>query len=250
MSKNFELLQQADKLFGVTERTPVAPVAEPVATEASVPVLRMLGPTQDEINKLIQRLYLLPAAEPPRVIVFAATESGNGCSWLCARLAELLAFQVTRTVCLLDCNFRRPGLHQQFGLENHYGLSESLTQNESLRQYLRPLSRPNLWLLTSGSPLENGPALLGSDRMRLRLQELRQEFDHIVVDSPALDTGNDSVALGGLSDGVVLVLKANASRRDTALKAMQEFQAASVSVRGVVLNRRTFPIPESIYKRL
>jgi len=82
------------------------------------------------------------------------------------------------------------------------------------------------------------------------VQELRAEFDYVIVDAAPLDAGTDSIVLGGLSNGVVLVLKANSSRRDTAGKAIQEFHAANVPIRGVVLNRRTFPIPEAIYKRL
>ena len=92
--------------------------------------------------------------------------------------------------------------------------------------------------------------MLGSDRMRLRLVELRAAFDYILIDAAALNAANDAVVLGGLSDGVVLTLKANSSRRETARKAVQELQAANVRTLGAVLNQRTFPIPEGLYRRL
>jgi Mrp family chromosome partitioning ATPase len=251
MSKNFELLQQADKLHDISSSSlDQSRPSLPIDTEASAPVLEVGETARGEITKLVRRLFQIPGAEAPRVVVFAGTETGNGCSWLCARLGEHLATQVTGSVCLLDCNFQSPSLHQEFGLPNHYGLSDALRQNDGIRSYLRPLSRPNFWLFSCGSPIENGQAMLGSDRMRMVVQELRAEFDYIIVDAAPLDVGTDSIVLGGLSNGVVLVLKANSSRRDTAGKAMQEFHAASVAVRGVVLNRRTFPIPEAIYKRL
>jgi Mrp family chromosome partitioning ATPase len=235
MSKNFELLQQVDKLFGVAEAVPAAPPVVAVeAPPASTPALHVGGTARDEITKLVQRLFLAPATEAPRTVL----------------IGELLASQVNKTVCLVDCNFRNPSLHKEFGLENHYGLTEALMQNEGIRQYLQPLARPNLCLLTNGSPAEDGLALLGSDRMRSRLQELRNEFDYVIMDAAALDAGNDGIVLGGLSDGTVLVLRANISRRDSARKALHELQAAGVVVRGVVLNRRMFPIPESIYRRL
>jgi Mrp family chromosome partitioning ATPase len=249
MSKNFELLQQADKLQDISSLNPARP-SLPMETEACTPALEIGDAARGEITKLVRRLFQIPGTEAPRVVVFAGTETGNGCSWLCARLGEYLATQVNGSVCLLDCNFRSPSLHQEFGLPNHYGLSDALRQNDGIRPYLRPLSRSNFWLFSCGSPVENGQALLGSDRMRMLVQELRAEFDYIIVDAAPLDAGTDSIVLGGLSNGVVLVLKANSSRRDTAGKAMQEFYAANVPVRGVVLNRRTFPIPEAIYKRL
>lgn len=250
MSKNFELLQQADKLHDISPREERRPSPMPDSTVTGAPLLEVAEIARGEISKLVHRLFQIPGAEAPRMVVFTGTEAGTGCSWLCARTAELLAAQVSGSVCLLDCNFRSPSLDRQFGLENHFGLSEALSQNDGIRRYLRPLSRPNFWLLSCGSPVENGQSLLGSDRMRMRLQELRAEFEYIIVDTAPLDAGTDGIVLGGLSDGVVLVLKANSSRRDTASKAMHEFHTNKVPIRGVVLNRRTFPIPEAIYKHL
>jgi Mrp family chromosome partitioning ATPase len=249
MSKNFELLQQADKLHEISSLSP-GKASLPIETVGGAPALEIGEGAREEITKLVRRLFQIPGAEAPRMVVFAGTEKGNGCSWLCARLGEFLATQVSGSVCLLDCNFRSPSLHQEFGLPNHYGLSDALRQNDGIRPYLRSLSRPNFWLFSCGSPVENGQAILGSDRMRMLVQELKAEFDYIIVDSAPMDAGTDSIVLGGLSNGVVLVLKANSSRRDTAAKAMQELSGANVPVRGVVLNRRTFPIPEAIYKRL
>jgi Mrp family chromosome partitioning ATPase len=252
MSKNFELLQQADKLHDISNLNQSRPSLPslPIEAVASVPSLEIGEAARDEITKLVRRLFQIPGTEAPRMVVFAGTEKGNGCSWLCARLAEFLATQVSGSVCLLDCNFRSPSLHQEFGLPNHFGLSDALRRNDGIQPYVRSLSRQNFWLFSCGSPVENGQALLGSDRMRMLVQELREEFDYIIVDAAPLDAGTDSIVLGGLSNGVVLVLKANSSRRDTAGKAVQELHNANVPVRGVVLNRRTFPIPEAIYKHL
>jgi Mrp family chromosome partitioning ATPase len=79
---------------------------------------------------------------------------------------------------------------------------------------------------------------------------LRAQFDYILLDVAPLNINNDGIVLGSLSDGVVLVLKANSSRRETARKALQELQAANIPIFGAVLNQRTFPIPDRIYRRL
>ena len=79
--------------------------------------------------------------------------------------------------------------------------------------------------------------------------DLVREFDYLLIDSPALSVCNDAVVLGGASDGVVMGLKANSSRRESAKRALDELQAAKVRVLGAVLNQRTFPIPESIYHK-
>jgi Mrp family chromosome partitioning ATPase len=92
--------------------------------------------------------------------------------------------------------------------------------------------------------------MLGSDRMRLLLPELRREFDYVLIDAPPLRGGDDTLMLGRNAEGVVLVLRANSSRRETARKAVQDLEAAQIRVLGAVLNHRTFPVPESIYKKL
>jgi len=256
MSRNFELLQRIGR---EQELYATAPELEPVTIMPEQPVvftgpvtpgLAIEGRELEEFTKLVQRVFIVPSGDAPHTVVFAATENGNGCSWVCARVGEVLASQVSGSVCLVDANLRRPSLHSQFSVENHFGLSDALTKAGSIRSFASNLSRPNLWMVSCGSNPEDGQGLLSSERMRLRMSELRAEFDYVLVDVPAMGDANDAVVLGSSADGVVLVLKANASRRESARKAMQELQTASARVLGAVLNQRTFPIPESIYRKL
>jgi Mrp family chromosome partitioning ATPase len=112
------------------------------------------------------------------------------------------------------------------------------------------MSRSNLWLLSSGSSTEAALPLLSTDRMRQRIAELRSRADYVLIDASAMNVSNDASSLAAASDGLVLVLKANSSRRETLRKEVQDLQAAHVRVLGAVLNQRTYPIPESIYNRL
>jgi Mrp family chromosome partitioning ATPase len=89
-----------------------------------------------------------------------------------------------------------------------------------------------------------------SENLKRRLTELRCQFDYVLIDAAPMNTCKDCIVLGKSSDGVVLVLKANSSNRKAARKALQELQAARTTVLGAVLNQRTFPIPDSIYRRL
>jgi Mrp family chromosome partitioning ATPase len=256
MSRNFELLQNLgkdDALLGATAS--VAAVSQKVRQPASDPVakepqLKLEPKEREELTKLTQRIFLHPGAQAPRVVVFTASESGNGCSSICACTAELLAAQVTGSVCLVDANLRKPGLHQQFAVENHYGLSDALRGSEPVLNFARAMSRPNLWLVSCGSSPEAALPFLNSDGMRHRISELRSGVDYVLIDASAMNVSNDVTALAAAADGVVLVLKANSSRRETVRKAVQDLQAAHVRVLGAVLNQRTFPIPEAIYNRL
>jgi len=252
MSRNFELLNQMGKtpVMMPAEAEPHTPASEPVQdTSAYVAPLEIDGMAREEFTKLVHRLFLLTSNQAPRRVVFTATEPGNGTSWVIARVGEILASQVNRSVCIVDCSLKTPSLHQEFGVENHHGLSDALRGDGPVRHYARQL-RKNLWLVSCGASSENAHALLTSDRMRMRIAELSNEFDYVLLDVAALNTSNDGVVLGNLADGVALVLKANASRRDSTRDLIQLLQASNVRVLGAVLNQRTFPIPDRIYSRL
>lgn len=272
MSRNFELLQNIGKeqeYFQperpLREAVP-APAAEPlpepdltvVAAEpaptpapAAEPLQFAMESSQlSELAKLVQRVFLLPGGEYNHTVVFTSSDSGNGCSWICARVAELLASQVTGTVCVVDANLQSPTLHDQFGVPNHHGLSDALRQSGTIRGYVSQLSRRNLALVSCGSDSKEAQGMLTSDRMRMRLNELRAEFDYVLIDCPSMSDSNVAISLGSAADGVVLVLKANATRKDRARGAVRDLQAARVKVLGAVLNQRTFPIPDNIYNKL
>lgn len=249
MSRNFELLNQMGK--GVAFQPEAEPRPVPAAAEVSsfLPSLTIDGIARDEITKLVHRTFLLAGAEGPRRVVFTATESGNGGTWVCAHAAEMLASQVSRSVCIVDCNLRAPSLHKQFMVPNHHGLADALQGDGPIRQYATQLQQ-NLWLVSCGAACEGALGLLTSDRMRRRVAELSAEFDYVLFDVGPLNASNHGVVLGHLTDGVVIVLKAHATRRDTTRETIQGLQASKVRVLGAVLNQRTFPIPEKIYNRL
>ena len=252
MSRNYELLSQIGKAQAAIERdvSPATTATQEVLPEVSMPFsLQIEGAAKNEIARLVHRLFILPSAEAPRRVAFVGPESGVGNSWLCAHAGAVLASQVGGSVCLVDCNFRSPALYKLVGVENNVGLADSLTRNGSIRRYTQQLGR-NLWMVSSGVMDENGEQLLTSDRMRQRLSELSAEFDYVLMDVASLDSCNHGIIFGGTCDGVVLVFKANSSRRATARQALQQFQAVNIRVLGAVLNQRTFPIPDRIYKLL
>lgn len=270
MSRNFELLSEAGRLHELVQNQMEPTQVQSIAADAPFSASQILGETlsavppieenvpaaapletnpaaKQEIVKLVQKLFLSP--QGVRRVVFSGTEPGCGCSWMLSRVAEELASQGRGTVCVVDCNLRSPGLHEQFGMQNHHGLSDALSGPGPIREYVHRWSN-NLWMVSCGGSPESSVGMLGSERMRARMAELRMTFDFVLIDAAPLGSCNDAIVLGALNDGVVLVLKANSSRRETARNALHELQTANVNVLGAVLNQRTFPIPESLYKKL
>ena len=255
MSKNFELLQQVETGHGSAAGTAATKARSPLHFHVSngrEPVVPMdlNRVAQEETLRLVQAIFLAPGPNPPRVVMFAGVDPGNGCSHVCARAAAVLASNMPGSVCLVDANLRAPSLPEFFGVTNHHGLVDSLRQNGSVRGYAKSLQPENLWLLSCGSLAADSSLLLNSEPMKARIAELRKEFDYVLIDSPPLNTYSDGMVLGQLADGAVLVLEANATRREVTLKVAADLRAAHIKILGAVLNKRTFAIPEALYRRL
>src|SRR5512135_3126427 len=121
MSRNFELLQNlgrerdifttdAEEMDASPAPMPLPlPESIPFAAAESAPVVDVkpsqpeMGTDQkDELNKLVQGVFLTPGGDAPRAVVVASTETGNGSSWVCARIADILASHSAAPVCVVD----------------------------------------------------------------------------------------------------------------------------------------------------
>jgi capsular exopolysaccharide synthesis family protein len=182
--------------------------------------------------------------------VFAGVEHGNGCTHTAVSVAETLAANGGRSICMVDANFRSPGLAGMFRVNNDHGLSDALSRDGLIRSFVKPVRNDSLWLLSAGSLAAESPNLLSSERLIARCGELREQFDIVIVDAPPLAHYADAVALGRLSDGVVLVIEAESTRRDSALAVVENLRSSEVRILGAVLNKRVYPIPEKLYSKL
>jgi Mrp family chromosome partitioning ATPase len=206
---------------------------------------------EDEIMKLVRRVFICTDIEKtPAIVAFCGVDEGAGCSWVCARAAEVLAEQVPGNVCLLDANLRSPSLHSRFRVENGPGFSDAIRGSEPIREFAQRIGKVNLRLITAGATGKEPNGALNPARLRTRFSELRSEFEFVLVDTPATSTYADAMLLSQLTDGVVLVVGSNSTRRESARAAKRSFETAKVPLFGAVLNKRTYPIPEALYWKL
>jgi protein-tyrosine kinase len=245
MSRNFELLRRAGKeelLFGRSG-------GDTPPNNNGHRQLHLGGQAQEEAVKLVQRVFVFPNSHAPRAVVFSSVE-GNGSSEICSRAGAVLAAQGSGSVCLVDASLCAPSLHQLLGVGRFPGLADAMIKPGPIKDFAVRIAGGNLWLLPSGSSTAAAQGLLASDRLRSRVRELREEFDYVLIDAPAVGSNADSLVLGQMTDGVILVVEANCTRRETARMAKETFEGARVTLLGAVLNNRTFPVPEALYRKL
>ena len=256
MSRNFELLHHLNDSTKTGEYPSLLSIPAAHETPGEKARLMPLERTADlftvrelEEEKLVHSLFF-ETQPSPRVVAFTGLDAGSGATSLCSRAGELLALKTTGSVCLVDANLRSPALHRVFATENGAGLVDALLEMGSIQSLARPLDKERLWLVSAGTEVPDAHTLLASERLAAYVSELRQNFDYVLIDSPAASLYTDCLVIGRLTDGVTLVLKANVSRRATASKIVHDFAGAGVRVLGAVLNQRTFPVPNAIYSRL
>lgn len=205
----------------------------------------------DEVMKLVQRVFILPgAAQAPGAVAFVGVDHAAGCSWVCAHASEALAEQIAGTVCVVDTNLRAPSLHEHFRFSNGAGFTEAMQSAKPMHEFARRASGSHLWLITAGATGKEPNGSLNPARLRTRIGELRDEFDYVLLDTPAIHTYGDAVLLAQSTDGIILVVGSNTTRREPARMAKESLEAARIPILGAVLNKRIFPMPEMIYRNL
>lgn len=248
MSNNFELLSQLElvgDLFPQTSRVTGA------SEDQSQPPRRGRIPNgYAEAVNLVQRVFLTSPELVPHVVVFTSAQRGAGCSWVCARTSEALASLLAGTVCVVDANLRSPAMHRYFRVDNFCGLTQALHQDDPILNYVQEIGGRKLWVLPSGPTSAEQPAPWASDRLALRVAELRRKFTFVLIDCPPTNLYADVTSLSSLADGAILVLEADFTRPEAALQAKNALVSAKFRLLGAALNKRSFPIPEFIYRKL
>ncbi len=136
----------------------------------------------------------------------------------------------------ISCDLRKPRLHQFFGLDNQPGLSDVLMGRASLKSATKRTEIANLWVLASGSLPEDPAELLSSDLMGAVLDEMREHFDFILLDTaPALVVA-DANALAQRADGVLVVADAAKTTPQAVAHVRREFERVGARIVGGVLN--------------
>lgn len=144
-----------------------------------------------------------------RVVMVTSPQPFDGKSTVAANLAVAIAQELNRYALLLDCDLRRPCLHQVFGLQASKGIHEYLADGSSVTPCLLKTPVKNLTLFPGGSPSSNPSKLLSSDKMRLLIEELRNHYQdrYIIADLPPVGFSVDTSLLSNIVDSVLLVVR-------------------------------------------
>ena len=227
--------------------------AKRLALAASKEVVELVSQSRpqsqmaESYRALRTSLLLTSSGAPPKTILVTSALPQEGKSTTSINCAIVLAQKESR-VLLIDADLRRPSIHKTLGLGPKIGLSDVLTGNATLQQAIvRSPGVPSLFILAAGTPPPNPAELLASSHMRDVLLALREQYDHIVIDTPPTLSVTDAVVMSTSADAVVLVIRSGQTTKQALRRSRELLGRVNARVSGVLLNAVDLRSPDYYY---
>jgi capsular exopolysaccharide synthesis family protein len=173
-------------------------------------------------------------AHSVRVVMVTSAVSGEGKTSLACHLAVSMA-RAGHNALLVDGDLRNPGADRHFGLTPGPGLSELLRGEIDLATAVRPTPTGGAWIMTAGKCDLRAIQCLGADAMRSLFEQLRQQFDFVVVDSSPVLTVADPLLIGQHVDGVIFSVLCDVSRMPRMAAAQHRLGLLGIPTLGAVV---------------
>jgi len=171
---------------------------------------------------------------------------GEGKSTTIYNLAIVCA-QAGQSVILVDCDLRRPTLHELVNLPNDRGLSNYLQGQGDAVEYIQQTNIPKLHLLASGDLPMSEIGVLAGDKIRMMLEDLKQRYDLVLVDSPPVLGISDGSIIAREVDYVILIIQHRRYPREISLRAKRAIEEVHGNCVGMVLNCVSVKSDDSYY---
>ncbi len=196
-----------------------------------------VSPMADQFKLLRTQLFRRTRPEGMNAIQITGFSAGEGKSLVAANLAVCIARDARQTTLLVDADFRRPSLHEVFGLgPDRPGLKQYFLDGLPVEDILVSPGIDKLTLLPAGGKIPHSTELIGSPEMERLIQELKSRYAdrYVIIDTPAITECPDPLVLSEYVDGMILVARAEHTRSDVVTAVMS--QVPRHKVLGLILN--------------
>ena len=168
-----------------------------------------------------------------KTILITSSISGEGKSTVAGNLAISLS-KNNYKVLAIDCDLRRPSLHDKFNIENEYGVGEILLGENELKSSIKKIDS-RLSVLTAGKIKNDTAELFATENMKQLLEEVRITYDYIIIDSAPIIPVADTCVLASGIDAAILVVRANKSKEKLVIHSYEKLKTKT-KILGMILN--------------
>ncbi len=200
-------------------------------------------PISEQYRIIRTNLQRVNHEHPPRLIAVSSSIHSEGKTTTSTNLAVALAQDLHKNILLVDCDLRKPNVHNLLGLKMEGGMSDVLMRGAELDTVFKKTRVENLTVITSGRIPSNPAELLGSHRMREMLVEFKNRFDYVILDTPPILAITDTSILGTFVDGVVIVIQAWRTQREALARSRSLLSNVHAHVIGYILTNVEHFVP-------
>ena len=249
MAKTYEALMRAEKENQVRkEENQVFDLKH--KPKINMPVsLQIPFRIEEEYHRMKHRLAIFLPETKKKALLFSCSSHGEGTTSIVLGFATSLA-KGSERVLLVDANVRNPTLHDFLSVDKKKGFVELILGECSLADVVKKTKTDNLKVITAGILHSNPFSLFESAYLDTLIDQMKNEADWVLFDSPPINSYFDSVVLASKMDGVIMVVQAEKTRWEVAQTAKKRIEDGQGKLLGVILNRRKMYIPEWAYKLL
>jgi len=198
------------------------------------------APASEAFREIRTNLHYKSVDRELKTLVITSPSLGDGKTVTAVNVAVTLA-KSGKKVLVIDADLRKPKVHLYFGLKNEKGLTNLIKGDvnekdaNSLALSLKDI--PNLNVIPSGPIPPNPAEILSSNKMQNLLENLKEGYDLVILDTPPVGQVTDAAILAGISDGTVLVFACNQTRIEMAKRAKKALESVNSNIIGSVLTK-------------
>jgi len=165
-------------------------------------------------------------------ILITSASQNEGKTLTACNIAQFFAKAGKKTL-LIDCDLRRPVVHKIFNIDHKPGLTDALVDKSLI---IHEVDNISLFVLTCGTKPPNPSEILNTQKMKDIFEDLKKDFDFIILDSPPILPVTDPIILAGSVDGIYLVIRSGMTKQNLAVLAKKEFEKSGFCFSGSILN--------------
>lgn len=189
----------------------------------------------EAFNSLCNNLMVTMSMNDEKIIVISSPEMSDGKSTVSLHLAKTMAKMGNR-VLLMDLDLRRPSIHKKLNMSNKSGIKVLLSKNANIDQCIHKNVFEKMDIILSGGISPNPAEMFSSKRMESLINQLKDNYDYIVIDSPPVNVVNDACIISKLAAGIVVVLRSNLTHFDDFKHSVENIEIAHGKILGVIIN--------------
>lgn len=198
-----------------------------------ISLINLKSPVTEAYRTLLTNIEYSSVDKQIQMIAVTSSAPSEGKTTTATNLA--VAYSETgKNVLLVDCDLRKPRLHEVFNTSNLIGLTSVLASKSSLNDTVKPV-KDGLSILTSGPIPPNPVELIRSNMMEQLINTLRDLFDVVIFDTPPVGLVTDAAIISSKLDGVVLVVASGKSQIEATLRAKENLQNVNANLLGAVV---------------